>query len=159
MESPEPFEIKPFEPIHTSEVRELAWRIARDDYGTADEDPGSDEDLQDIAGAYAPPHGRFLVALDNGVVVGTGGIRRISDTDCELMRLYVQSEHRRRGVASSLMGDLVNFVRERGYRRLLLEIRPEMEPEAPIYRRYGFRDLEPEQAPKRPGRRFMAIHL
>ena len=54
------------------------------------------------------------------------------------------------------MGELLNFVRERGYKRILLELRPEMKDTVDRYSRYGFAP-ETEDLP-RPAT-FMSIRL
>jgi ribosomal protein S18 acetylase RimI-like enzyme len=90
--------------------------------------------------------------------VGTGAIRRISDTDCELTRLYVQEEHRREGIASCIAAELFKFVQQRGYRRVFLEIRPEMEQATRVIARYGFGEVADAEDLPRPAK-FMAIHF
>ena len=157
MDSSASFEIVPFEPAHQEAARSLVAEILCEELAVLPDLDG-EEDLVDIAAAYAAPDGCFLVGLVGGQVAATGGILRISDEDCELSRLYVQCDHRRLGMASSIVGDLVRFVRQRGYRRILLEIRPEMERDRAVYRRYGFTDL-PESEPTPGGNGYMAIQL
>ena len=70
--------------------------------------------------------------------------------------LYVKAQHRRQGLASSIVAKLVSFVVERDYKRILLAIRPEMEEFSKIYGRYGFREAADELP--RPGK-FMSIDL
>jgi len=151
----EPFEIVPFDPSCQGEVRRVARDVLCHEYG-AREDLSAERDLDDVAASFAAPHSRFLVAKVLDRVVATAGLCRISDLDCELRHLYVLSPFRRRGIASALVAHLISFVRERGYKRVLLELRPEMEDTAKGYPRYGFvpesRDLP------RPGT-FLAIRL
>jgi ribosomal protein S18 acetylase RimI-like enzyme len=157
MNPPEPAraEILPFHESFHESVVSLVKEILDDEYGS-DVDPGADDDLKEIGTTYAPPDNYFVLALVGGKVVATGAILRISDSDCELRRLYVQAAHRRRGLASSIVAELVPFVVERGYKRILLEIRPEMADLSRIYQRYGFHEST-ENLP-RPGK-FMTIEL
>jgi len=157
MDSPASFEIVPFDPARQDAVRSLAAEILCEELAVQPNLDG-EEDLVDIAATYAAPDGRFVVGLVGGHLVATGGIRRISAEDCQLARLYVQSDHRRQGLASRIVAGLVRFVQKRGYRRILLEIRPEMETDRAVYRRYGFADL-PESERSPGGHGYMAIQL
>ncbi len=151
------FEIRPFDSSYQQAVLDVAEDILCIEY-RAEPDLSREEDLRDVAGSYAPPGSRFLVAVASGEVVGTAGILRLSDRDCELRRLYVLAEHRRKGIASAFMGRLLPFVRDQGYRRILLEIRPEMEHDVRHYLRFGFVPLAEKDGLPRPGK-FMAISL
>jgi GNAT superfamily N-acetyltransferase len=86
----------------------------------------------------AEPDNCFVIALDDNLVVGAAGVQRLTDTDCELKRLYVAAVHRREGVASELALSLLDFVRRRGYKRILYELNPELQDTAKKYARYGF---------------------
>jgi GNAT superfamily N-acetyltransferase len=151
------FRILPFESSHQAEALALAEDILCVEHRLCSDLEG-ERDLQDISTSYAPPGGRFLVAVASGEVVGTAGILRLSERDCELKRLYVLPEHRRKGIASALVGTLLPFVREQGYRRLVLEIGPEMADTLHRYARYGFVPLAAGDELPRPGN-FLAIHF
>ena len=157
MEPASPFEIATFEPGHQDAARSLAAEILCEEYGVQS-DLSQEHDLTDIAAAYAAPESRFLVGMVHGQLVATGAIRRISAEDCELGRLYVQADYRRQGIASAIVSKLVRFVRGREYRRILLEVRPEMKEDRKVYRRYGFADVEASAGTPRDGS-FMAILL
>jgi GNAT superfamily N-acetyltransferase len=150
-------EVVPFDSTYHESVWSLAEEILCREHAVR-EDLRDETDLADIAAAYAPPDGIFLIALDQGRVIGTGGVLHISDTDCELKRLYVRAQNRRQGVASTLMGELLDFIRQRGYRRILLEIGPEMQDTIKAYARYGFAPVEGEEDLPRPGE-FLAIRF
>ncbi len=64
------------------------------------------------------------------------------------------------GVQADLSGDpdLLGFVEQRGYRRVLLELQPHMEDTVKRCGRYGFEPVDEQAALPRPGR-FMAINL
>jgi len=144
------YEILDFEPDHGDRVRLLILGILRGELQAAS-DADAEHDLQNIEAAYAAPGSRFLVAVCDGQVVATGAIHRISDTDCELRWLFAHQGHRREGLASMIFAKLLPFAQERGYKRILLEIGPEMEPYTKVYRRYGFADLQPEAEASRQG--------
>jgi ribosomal protein S18 acetylase RimI-like enzyme len=151
----EPFEIVAFDPTYQKDVRSVVEEVLCREYGVQ-ENLDTEEDLKDIEETYAAPESRFVVAKVLDKVVGTAGLLRVTDTDCELRHLHVLSAFRRRGIASALVGDLLDFVREQGYKRILLELRPEMKDTVDRYSRYGFAE-ETENLP-RPTT-FMSIRL
>lgn len=151
------FEILPFDESHQEGVVSLAEELLCREYAVQP-DLSDDPDLLDVAAAYPPPDSAFLVALQSGQVVGTAGVRRTSATDCELRRLYVHAAHRREGVASALVSELLAFVKRRGYRRVLLELQPHMQETVKRYGRYGFVPVPEGEELPRPGT-FMAINL
>jgi GNAT superfamily N-acetyltransferase len=153
----EPFDVRPLEPSDRDAVMAVATEILCHEYQVK-EDLSLDEDLREVATAYAEPHSRFLVAEVSGTVVATAGVRRISDADCELRRLYVLAPYRRQGIATALVAMLLAFVRERGYSRILLEIGPELKEMAGHFSRYGFAPIAESEELPRAGE-FMAIHL
>ncbi|MGA2259541.1 MAG: hypothetical protein ABSG53_33105, partial [Thermoguttaceae bacterium] len=52
---------------------------------------GFREELAGLPGAYAPPDGRLLLAIDGDWAVGCVAIRKLGDGICEMKRLYVKS--------------------------------------------------------------------
>ena len=143
-------------PEQAAETRDLIRGVLVGEFG-APEDPTRSEDLQDIESSYAPEGSRFLITMIDGEVVATGALLGLSDRVCELKWLFAKHGHRREGLASALVGKLLPFAVEHGYKRVLLEIRPEMVPYRKVYRRYGFDDLPPADAPRATP--FMVIDL
>ncbi|MFE5811833.1 GNAT family N-acetyltransferase [Streptomyces sp. NPDC056479] len=115
-------------------------------------------DIIDPAAAYlAPPRHTLLVALDprdNGVVVATAALdsrgpahppnprdlaeRYPSGTTAQLRRVYVRPEHRRRGLARRLVGELLAFAAaEGGYRAAYLHTDPQVPGAESFWRSLG----------------------
>jgi GNAT superfamily N-acetyltransferase len=151
------FRVLPFHPSYQEETAALAEEILCREFG-ARVDLNGEPDLRDIAGAYAGPDNRFVIALDDNRVVGGAGVQRLSDHDCELKHLYVMAEHRREGVASAMALSLLEFGRERGYDRILYELDPELQDTAKKFARYGFLPVPDSADLPRPGD-FIAIQL
>lgn len=102
------------------------------------------EDLVDPAAHYAEHRGAFLVLIDEGHVIGTGGIAALGPETAELKRLGILEAYRGQGLGRRMVEGLLVFARWNGYRRVRLEVAtPELQESAVrLYARYGFRPME-----------------
>lgn len=100
-----------------------------------------------LPGAYAPPRGGLLVALDESSrAVGVIGFRPFSEESAaaEIKRLYVRPDSRGRGLGRSLAESALALAAEAGYVEALLTTLPaSMERALGMYERLGFRRCEP----------------
>lgn len=91
---------------------------------------------RDLAGEL-PRH--VLVALDGDVVVGMAMTTRAAD-EVHLLDLVVRPDHRRRGVATTLLAELARRASRDGAEAMTLEVRASNTGAAALYRDRGFRD-------------------
>ena len=133
------FTVRKLGPTDLIEVRTLMMTTVREDFG-ASYDPVIHADIDDLPGWYMQPAGPFLlVAQDDatGKLLGTAGIRdgtlkvglspeyleqRYRDGRTgQLVRVYVRSDERRRGVGRLLLHTaLQKAARETHYRTVAL---------------------------------------
>ena len=86
-----------------------------------------------------PPGGTFLVGFDAaGEPVCCGGLKRLSDETCEIKRMYVVPQARRRGVGGQLLAALERAALELGYRAIRLDTGPRQPDAERMYRRAGY---------------------
>ena len=91
---------------------------------------------------FAPPDGTFLVARVGTFVIGCAGMRRHADEVVEVKRMFVRTEHRRRGHARRMLSALEAWARHSGYRRVVLET-GSAQPEAiALYTSSGYQPAE-----------------
>jgi GNAT superfamily N-acetyltransferase len=110
---------------------------------------GHDESPVDVA-EFAPPGGRFFVALRDDVPMAMGGWRLRTDLDdlgaeraAEVKRMYVVPEARRTGLARLVLRTLEDTAREDGCDVLVMETGL-MQPEAiALYESAGYVSVTP----------------
>ncbi|HYH61442.1 MAG TPA: GNAT family N-acetyltransferase [Solirubrobacterales bacterium] len=89
-----------------------------------------------------PPGGVFLVGFDSeGVAVCGGGVKDLGDSRCEIKRMYVVPEARRRGYARELLVALEDAARERGYEIARLDTGPRQPSSERMYREAGYQEI------------------
>src|SRR3979490_399062 len=86
--------------------------------------------------------GTFLVARDGGRAVGCGAIRVLDPTTAEAKRMYVEPDHRGKGVGWAVLVGPADAARQLGVRRLVLETGIHQEAAISLYRRAGFTQLD-----------------
>lgn len=96
------------------------------------------KELAGLPGAYAPPRGRLLLAVVDGVPVGCVGLRPHDERTGEMKRLFVQPGHQGRGLGRSLVEAVITEARAIGYTTLLLDTLPSMQSAIRLYETLGF---------------------
>ncbi|MFJ4872746.1 GNAT family N-acetyltransferase [Streptomyces sp. NPDC088757] len=103
---------------------------------------GSSEDLSRYpVEEFAPPHGTFLLLLEQGVPVAGGAYRRYDEHTAELKRIWTHSAHRRRGLARRVLTVLEREAAARGYSRIHLTTGPRQPEARGLYLASGYRPL------------------
>ena len=78
--------------------------------------------------------------------VACAGLKRYSDLDAEVKRLWVEPAYRGRHIASALMDRIEEKARALGYRRVILQTRPIMPDAVALYTKRGY-ELIPNYPP------------
>ena len=103
------------------DVVDLIIGIQRTEFGLDTHSIGQ-PDLLNVADFYQSGCGGFWVAIHDGVVVGTLGLRDIGDRQAALRRMYVKATHRGRehAVAACLLERLVQSATQSGVKEVYL---------------------------------------
>lgn len=134
--------IRPIEKQDNAAV-EAVIRSCLIEYGANHEGTAwADPDLGRFSEVYAAPGHRYWVALDeNGQIVGGTGIGRLTDTVCELQKMYCLPEARGTGLAHRLMDIALDYARV-FYAQCYLETLDNMLAAQRFYHKHGFRPAD-----------------
>lgn len=141
------YTIRPIEPKDNAAV-ESVIRACLIEFGANHEGTAwADPDLGRFSEIYNTPGNRYWVAEDeNGKIVGGTGIGRLTDTVCELQKMYCLPQARGTGLAAQLMAIALDYARG-FYKECYLETLDNMTAAQRFYEKHGFRrtDTAPVQ--------------
>ena len=119
-----------------------------------------DQELSDLPGDYAPPHGCLLLAEYNAQPAGCVALHKLDADICEMKRLYLRPQFRGKGLGRVLADRIISEAREIGYRRMRLDtVGPVMQDAVAMYRKLGFKEIDPYRPNPNPGTIYMELLL
>lgn len=133
--------IRPLEKKDNREIADLIRSVFRefkiDRPGTVYTDPTTD----DLYSLFQTPRSVYWIAEENSRIVGGCGIfptPALPDGCAELVKLYLASAYRGKGIGNMLMQKSIRSARETGFTQLYLESLPELSKAVGMYLRSGF---------------------
>lgn len=120
---------------------------------------GFDEELAGLPGEYSPPSGRLILACDDGKLAGCVALHRIDDNVCEMKRLYLRPEFRKKGIGRRLANTIIEIALEIGYAKMRLDTVPSMKEAILLYHSLGFAEIGSYRPNPVPGAIFMEMEL
>ena len=119
-----------------------------------------DQELANLPGDYAPPDGRLLLAAYESQLAGCVALHKLSAGTCEMKRLYLRSQFRGKRLGRVLADRIISEARRIGYQRMCLDsVEPVMQEAVAMYRKIGFRQIEPYCSNPIPGALYMELDL
>ncbi|MHC4706892.1 MAG: GNAT family N-acetyltransferase [Planctomycetota bacterium] len=100
-----------------------------------------EKETANLPGAYTQPEGLLLLASYQGQIAACVAMGKLSDGICEMKRLFVRDEYRRKGVGTALCEALIEYAKRVGYTRMHLATA--LEPPKPLYKALGFKEITP----------------
>lgn len=133
--------VRAFMPADQRAARALILAGLGERFGAIDET--RNPDLDDIAARYLAQGHRFIVAEQAGALVGTGALLYEPDgATCQLVRVSVRRDLRRRGIAQTIVAALLAEAQRLGRRRVWLETDVPWRDAIALYQRLGFTEDE-----------------
>jgi GNAT superfamily N-acetyltransferase len=122
----------------TSEESNIAWEIVQEYYEAAG--VVARDAKEDFARIYFGDGAGVWLATIANTVVGCVAFRALAKfaNSAEVKRLYVQPQHRGRGIAAALCESLEEYARKRGYEWLYLDTTDDMVAAQRFYAALGY---------------------
>ena len=129
-------------------IKNVVFDVLKE-YGL-DPDPGTtDKDLDEIENSYFSNGGYFGVVEEAGVIVATVGIYKLSESICELRKMYALPSQRGKGLGKKLMHFSLAKAKELGFERIVLETASPLVEAIKLYKKYGFKEFIPDHLSSR----------
>jgi len=121
--------------LRTAQPDDLAaiMRLERDTFPT---DAWSEPMIRD---ELVSPHGRYVVDVEAGRIVGYGGVRAVQGApDADIQTIAIAAEARGHGRGRALLRELLATAHARGARSVFLEVRDDNPKATALYASEGF---------------------
>ena len=146
-------------PAQIAEARELFLEYAQS-LGFSLCFQNFDAELAGLPGEYAPPDGRLLLATVEDRLAGCVALHKLDSNTCEMKRLYLRPQFRGKGVGRAVTNRIIAEARQIGYQKIRLDtVEPVMKDAVAMYRRLGFREIDPYRANPMAGALYMELDL
>ena len=101
-----------------------------------------DRELEELPGPYGLPHGRLILCEVDGRPAACIAVKPLGSGVCELKRLFVRPEFRRRKLGLKLTQHIIDEARSIGYTVMRLDtIRGTMDNAIALYESVGFSEI------------------
>jgi GNAT superfamily N-acetyltransferase len=87
---------------------------------------------------YLPPDGIFYLVKHNGEFAGMGGLKKISEQEVEIKRMYLRPQYRGKGIGKVMMDKLLAKAKEFNYSTVRLASASFMKSAHKLYEESGF---------------------
>lgn len=101
-----------------------------------------EKELYELPEGYTSPDGCLLIAYYNSRVAGCVGLRKFDAVVCEMKRLYVRPEFRKKGIGKKLAVSIIDEAKKIGYKSMRLDTLSVMKEALTLYQSLGFNRIE-----------------
>lgn len=118
-----------------------------------------DKEFTNLPGEYALPDGCLLLTTYKGKIAGCVALKKIDEQICEMKRMYVRPEYRRKGIGRAMAVRIIEFARSHGYEYMRLDTIDTMTAAISLYRSLGFDNIKPYRYNPIKGASYMELRL
>ncbi len=101
-----------------------------------------EEEFNNLPWKYALPKGNLFLAKVNEQAAGCIAVKPFADDVCEMKRLYVPDAFRGLGIAKKLVEQSLDWSKEAGYKKMVLDTLRSMTPALSLYQSFGFQETQ-----------------
>ena len=116
-----------------------------------------EKEVENLPKRYQQPKGCILIGRYNEQPIGCVALTEQSENICEMKRLYVKPEYRRKGIGTALCKAVMEQAKKAGYTHMRLGTALEV-PKA-LYNSLGFKTIAPYEEVPVEGVVFMELKL
>ena len=80
---------------------------------------------------------------DGNHIIGSYGLFRIGENECELRKMYLAADHRRKGFGKLLLESALRRAEELRFSSITLETASVLKEAIALYKKYGFKPYTP----------------
>jgi putative acetyltransferase len=123
--------VQPCDPISADalELTQLLFDELEEIYGK-----GTIESFNEENGSFK----YFLLVKSDNKNIACGAVNHINDSTAEIKRMYVKDEFRGKGLSNLVLNSLEEFIKNNGYKRIILETGGKQPVAISLYKKYGY---------------------
>lgn len=105
------------------------------------ETSGEFRDMDEVQSHYFENNGLFLAVLDDDRLIGTGAVRKLENSACELKRLWLLEAYHGKRIGYQVFMRVLEFARSQNYQFMRLQTSPEQSRARLFYKKLGFYEI------------------
>lgn len=86
---------------------------------------------------------KIFIMYDGDCAIATGGLKPLNNEIAELARMYTNSNYRGQGLAKIIIKKIIEYAKEKGYRKLILDTWKDSISAKKLYISLGFKERPP----------------
>lgn len=100
-----------------------------------------DQEIADLPKMYNSADGGLYIAYLNHHPVGVVGLRRLTETDAEVKRMFVRDEAKGKGIGKALLLTCIEAAKKLNYHAIKLDTAEYMHAAIKLYTDHGFTEI------------------
>ncbi|WP_422859989.1 GNAT family N-acetyltransferase [Flagellimonas sp. S174] len=101
-----------------------------------------EKELKQLEKQYGAPEGSLFLIFEDATPIGCFAIRKLEPEICELKRMFLEKQHRGKGIGKQMMGEALREARHLGYSKIRLDSIKSMRSAIAVYTAFGFKEIE-----------------
>lgn len=119
----------------------------------------NEEEFRLVPEKYSTEESKTFLLKRSGAPVGCAAFRRLSESVCEMKRVYIQPSARGYNQGRRLIDKVLQEAIVSGYKKICLDVLPEFKTALRLYESYGFIEHPPVTHNPVLGTRFLGLNL